>query len=62
MGCNLSNKTVNSIEKRKNDIISMTAIKDGIELIRFIKIPIPGKSKNNYKNQTDDTTQGPAQS
>lgn len=62
MGCNFSNKTVNSIEKRKNDIISMTAIKDGIELIRFIKMPSFTAKRINSKSQADETTQGPAQS
>jgi hypothetical protein len=51
---------VNSIEKRKNDIISMTAVKDGIELIRFIKMPMPGSNKILQKSQADETTQGPA--
>lgn len=58
----MSNKTVNSIEKRKNDIISMTAVKDGIELIRFIKMPMPGSNKIMQKSQADETTQGPAPS
>lgn len=40
----------------------MTAIKDGIELIRFIKMPMPGAGKGALKSQIDDTTQGPAQS
>ena len=59
MGCNMSNKTVNSIEKRKNDIIAMTNIKHGIQLIKFIKMPIRGNMKTSLKSQIDETTLGP---
>lgn len=62
MGCNLSHKTVNSIEKKKNDIIKMTDIKSDIQLIKFIKMPNPNNGKFDYKSRADDTTQGPVQS
>ena len=55
----MSNKTVNSIEKRKNDIIAMTNIKHGIQLIKFIKMPLRGNVKSSMKSQIDETTQGP---
>lgn len=59
MGCSMSNKTVNSIEKRRNDIIAMTNIKHGIQLIKFIKMPARGSLKTSLKSQVDETTQGP---
>lgn len=62
MGCNLSNKTVNSIERKKNDIIKMTDIKSDIQLIKFIKMPSLVSGKFDYKTRTDDTTQGPVHS
>lgn len=50
MGCNLSTKTINSIEARRNDIIAISDIKDEIQLVKFIKLP---KSKDHrFKNNT----------
>ena len=62
MGCNFSNKTVNSIERKKNDIIKMTDIKNDIQLIKFIKMPNPNTGKFDYRVKADETTQGPVQS
>lgn len=62
MGCNFSNKTVNSIERRRNDIIDMVDIKGDIQLIKFIKMPNLNSGKFDYKSRADDTTQGPVQS
>jgi hypothetical protein len=62
MGCNLSNKTVNSIERRKNDIVNMTNVKGDIQLIKFVKMPNPTSGKFNPRSLTDDTTQGAVQS
>lgn len=62
MGCNLSNKTVNSIERRKNDIITMTNINNGVQLIKFVKMPKSSTGRFNYKNTIEETGQGQLQS
>ena len=62
MGCNFSNKTVNSIERKKNDIIKMTDIKNDVQLIKFIKMPNLKTGKFDYKIKGDETTQGALQS
>jgi len=62
MGCNFSSKTVNSIERRRNDIIDITNVKEDIQLVRFIKMPSPASGKFDYRSRADDTTQGPVQS
>ena len=59
MGCNLSTKTVNCIEARRNDIIAISDIKDEIQLVKFIKIPKSNEQRfknnkgNNILNQTN---------
>ncbi len=62
MGWNFSNKTVNSIERKKNDIVRMTDIRHDVQLIKFIKMPNPSTGKFDYKLKIDDVTQGPVQS
>ncbi|CAI2373579.1 unnamed protein product [Moneuplotes crassus] len=62
MGCNFSNKTINSIERKKNDIIRMTDIRHDVQLIKFIKMPNPNTGKFDHKLKIDDNTNGPVQS
>lgn len=49
MGCNLSARTVNCIETRRNDIIEMKDIKDQIQLVKFIKLPSISTQKGKNK-------------
>ena len=54
MGCNFSSKTTNWIDKRKNDIIAMTNIRNEIQLVKFIKMPNPNTGKWNHKQLPDE--------
>ena len=62
MGWNFSSKTTNSIEKRKNDIIAMTNIRNEIQLVKFIKMPNPNTGKWIQKQFTEEPVINQAQS